>query len=199
MGSSVAVQGPAGIATLSNEDPMGHTEKLADLLSTALQKSGNEPLGVATVVQGIGPGPFTGLRVGLATAGAFALATKSQLLSVISHDAVALEHYRTKNTAGEQLTEIRVVQDAKRRELFVTTYEGLDEAGLPIRSRGPEIIPRQEFTAQETDLWPSVINAKYLLEVAELMSQSSRVFPANQALYLREPDVNLLAPKKILK
>ncbi len=68
----------------------------------------------------MGPGPFTGLRVGIAAARAFAAGRGIPVHPVASHDAVAFG--RTAPTL--------VVTDARRREVAWTTYEPGDD-GLP--------------------------------------------------------------------
>ncbi len=75
LGTSVAVVSPAGVilAENSRSDPRGHAENIGSLLQETLVEAGVEPSEITRVVMGVGPGPFTGLRVGMAAAEAFAL------------------------------------------------------------------------------------------------------------------------------
>jgi tRNA threonylcarbamoyl adenosine modification protein YeaZ len=67
---------------------------------------------LGAVVVGCGPGPFTGLRVGMATAAAYAHALDIPVYGVCSLDAIGVD------TTGEVL----VVTDARRREVYWARY-----------------------------------------------------------------------------
>src|SRR6218665_341724 len=92
--------------------------------------------GVTGVAAGMGPGPFTGLRVGIAAARAFALGVGCPVIPVLSHDAIAREWYRLGGASP-----VQIVTDARRRELAVSSYRGCDRDGLPVRTDGPELWP----------------------------------------------------------
>lgn len=206
IGSSVALRIGDKIFELESDNPMAHTEVLAGLIDEVLQKAGISAKEVEAVVQGVGPGPFTGLRVGLATAQSFAFGVGVPLLSIVSHDAAAFEAMQQETQKDGGQTPVRIIQDAKRRELFISKYSGLDEVGLPIRLSGPLIQNRsdyfqqieQEQTAdkQIEDIWPERIKAANLIRLAEIMRRDKREFADGSALYLRQPDVNLMALQK---
>ena len=90
----------------------------------------------------MGPGPFTGLRVGIAAAKAFAFGAGRPLIPVVSHDAVAFERYSAGHTGA-----LLVVTDARRRELYWTAYSGVDANGLPCGSRAPGLSRPDELPA----------------------------------------------------
>jgi len=69
----------------SHDDPLAHGEVLPRLVADALKVSNS----VGEVVVGMGPGPFTGLRSGIAFAESFALARAIKVLGVCSLDAIA--------------------------------------------------------------------------------------------------------------
>ncbi|MFC7765896.1 tRNA (adenosine(37)-N6)-threonylcarbamoyltransferase complex dimerization subunit type 1 TsaB [Leucobacter soli] len=137
------------------------------------------------MVVGIGPGPFTGLRVGIAAAHAFAAGRGVPLLPLQGHEAVALAVLE----AGAAAPGLRVVQDAKRRELFVTEYAGLDWAGIPVRTVDPHLAAREGFAARPGDVWPERIPAAGLVRLAARRLAAGRGFESDRALYLRTPDV----------
>ena len=146
------------------------------------------------VVAGMGPGPFTGLRVGIAAARAFAFGAGKPLVPVISHDAIAFG-------ATEP---VLVVTDARRREVFFSTYSGTDDTGLPIRLTGPALAPAAELENHVSGyasfglLDGGQVSAGALGMVAELMYAHGRPFAADTAVYLRSPDVTLSAgPKRV--
>ena len=100
---------------------MGARDVLAGIGPAGIGPAGVGPAGVAAVVAGTGPGPFTGLRVALVTAAAFADAWGVPAYGVCSLDGVG---------AGARI----VVMDARRREVYWARY---DEQG--VRVDGPHV------------------------------------------------------------
>jgi len=115
------------LAERTVDDPFGHAEHLMPLTEAALAEAGRELREVEAVVVGIGPGPFTGLRVGMATAEALGDALDVPVHGVPSHDAMA----RRAASGGEFL----VVTDARRREVYLSAYEE-----SVVRRVGPVVI-----------------------------------------------------------
>lgn len=138
IGSAVAVVDPDTEEVLGqaqSETSRGHAEVIGTLIQQALEQAGLTAADITVVAAGMGPGPFTGLRIGIAAARAFAIGRGIPVVPVASHDAAALEIL-------EQDPEARVVitTDARRRENAVSTYEGLS-VGLPNRTEGPTLVP----------------------------------------------------------
>lgn len=184
IGTSVALGTQARIYEVSSDDPMRHAEVIGTLIARVLENAGVSAAEVTGVVAGIGPGPFTGLRVGIAAAHAFATGCQVPLLPLHGHDAVAL-------AAAEQgaTTAVRVVQDARRKELFVTEYLGLDWAGIPQQSSAARLVARADHEPIAGELWPERIPAAGLVQIAVRRLASGQPFESDQALYLRAPDV----------
>jgi tRNA threonylcarbamoyl adenosine modification protein YeaZ len=121
---------PAGILVLAERtvtNAFGHAEHLMPLVTAALADAGHGIGDVEGVAVGIGPGPFTGLRVGMATAAALGDARDIPVHGVPSHDAVA----RAVCDRGDFL----IVTDARRKETYVTAYAA---SGTP--AHGPDIV-----------------------------------------------------------
>lgn len=193
IGTSAALAADGRVHELSSDDPRGHAEAIGGLLARLFAETGIAPERVAGVVAGVGPGPFTGLRVGIAAAHAFALGRGAPLLPLQGHEAVALE--ALERGAAPR---VRVVQDARRRELFVTEYEGLDGAGIPVRAAGPALATRAGFASAPDDLWPERIPAGALARLAARRLAAGRDFEPDRAVYLRAPDVAKVgAPKRV--
>ena len=93
-------------------DARAHAEQLTPNVLAALADAGIAVTDLTTVVVGCGPGPFTGLRVGMATAAAYGQALGIPVYGVCSLDAIGVD------TAGEVL----VVTDARRREVYWARY-----------------------------------------------------------------------------
>lgn len=193
LGTSVALGAAGRVIEASSDNPLRHAEVIGELLERVFAESGLAPDRVTGVVSGIGPGPFTGLRVGMAAAHAFAAARSVPLLPLQGHEAVALE--ALEDGSGH---DVRVVQDARRRELFVTGFSGLDPAGIPRLVDPAHLRRRADFEEGAHDVWPERIPAAGLARLAARRLAAGRGFEEPGALYLRDPDVKKPgAPKRV--
>jgi len=95
-------------------DARAHGELLAPEIDEALRAGGIHPKELAAIVAGVGPGPFTGLRVGLVTAAALGQALAIPTYGVCSLDAIGF------GAAGAG--PILVATDARRREVYWAIY-----------------------------------------------------------------------------
>lgn len=209
LGSAVAVVEADGVvrSQVDSPDPRGHAEVIGALIEQALAEASVTPSDISHVAAGMGPGPFTGLRVGIAAARTFALGCGATVVPVVSHDAVALELLlHDALTGGVDETADRpfaVVTDARRREFAFTVYRSFDDDGLPVREASPALTPRDELDAllergaiarRDADRIPAGLLG---LVAARALAAGREVGPAD-ALYLRSPDVTMPgAPKKV--
>lgn len=194
LGTSVALGVHGTIYEAVSDDPLRHAEAIGGLIARVFAMSSATPEMVRGVVVGVGPGPFTGLRVGIAAAHAFARGRDLPTLPLQGHEAVALSMLEA-GAPGP----LRVVQDARRRELFITDYAGLDRAGIPVVHAGPYLMSRVDHTAAPGEVWPERIPAARLVQLAARRLAAGREFEPDRAVYLREPDVKLpSAPKRVV-
>ena len=198
-GTSVAVvdRDRGTIVELAEADTRRHAEVIGSLISLALTESGVAIAQLSGVAVGMGPGPFTGLRVGIAAAQAFALGAGKPVVRVVSHDAVAWGHYAAGNSGP-----LLVVTDARRREVYWSTYSGADAHGLPVRSGGPGLSSPAGLDAADFDghvrLDAAEVSAASVGLLAEGLFAHKRAFAGPEALYLRAPDVTISAgPKRV--
>ena len=200
-GTSVAVVDLARgvIAEHATDDTMRHAEVVGRLIADCLSDAAVPISGLSAVVGGMGPGPFTGLRVGIAAARVFALGAGVPFMPVVSHDALAFGRYQAGH-AGPLV----VVTDARRREVNWSVYSGADAVGLPIRVDGPGVtkpalLLGPDWAHADVARFDAVaVSAGALGQVAELMWAHQRPFAADEALYLRSPDVTLSnGPKRV--
>lgn len=104
------------LAVAGHVDARAHNEVLTPLILESLESAGISRADVSAVVVGCGPGPFTGLRVGMATAASFADAWGVPVHGPCSLDALA--HPGGEPMAGDVLC----VTDARRREVYAAAY-----------------------------------------------------------------------------
>jgi tRNA threonylcarbamoyl adenosine modification protein YeaZ len=194
-GTSVAVvDGDRVLSEATDANTRGHAEHIGTLIQTALAEANAAPRDITGVVSGMGPGPFTGLRVGIAAARAFAAGRGIPVHPVASHDAVAF---------GRSLPTL-VVTDARRREVAWTTYNKIGPSGVPVLLSGPHLAHPEDLEtavdgyAKFDRIDASTISAASLGLVAELLLTAGRTTGPDQPLYLRAPDVTMPgAPKRV--
>ena len=195
---SVALRGNGIRVGASVVDARRHTEHLAPLIEQCLADAGVAPADVTDVVVGNGPGPFTGLRVGIVTGLVFAHARGIPVHGVCSLDAVAHE-------AAPLVPEgeLVVATDARRKEVYWGRYAvkggltsrltdpAVDRPGdlpeslrrRPTAGRGPVLYP---------ELFPAPVavldaSADALATVAIARLEAGDELPV-EPLYLRRPD-----------
>ena len=116
--------GLRGVAERRTVDPRAHGERLAPEIAAVLSDAGARPGDLGAIVAGLGPGPFTGLRVGLATA-----ASMGQALGIPTYGVCSLDGIGRAAGRGRVI----VATDARRREVYFATYvDG-------VRVFGPEV------------------------------------------------------------
>jgi tRNA threonylcarbamoyladenosine biosynthesis protein TsaB len=189
---TVAVaDGERVLAESTTVDARRHGELLAPAIEAVLRDAGVDRRDITRIGVGVGPGPFTGLRVGLVTARTLGAVLGVEVLGVCSLDVLAL---------GAGLTgDYRVVTDARRREVHWAAYDASDPA-RPVRTAGPYVatpadaaypgpavgagahLYLDDFPGHRQPLLPSA---------ADLARWVARGLPtmAPEPLYLRRPDV----------
>ena len=113
------------------------------------------------VVVGVGPGPFTGLRVGITFARSFAMARGIPVIGVCSLDAIAIDK-----------PEYTVALDARRKEIYWASYKN------GVRIAGPAVNKPAEVADFIFDLYPD-------MQKLVVLSHSQN---ETEPMYLRRPD-----------
>lgn len=128
--AGVARRDASGVEVLAEHvtlDARAHAEQLTPNVLGAMTDAGVAMSQLTAVVVGCGPGPFTGLRVGMATAAAYGHALGVPVYGVCSLDAIGID------TDGDVL----VVTDARRREVYWARYvDGVRTAGPAVCAPG---------------------------------------------------------------
>jgi tRNA threonylcarbamoyl adenosine modification protein YeaZ len=134
-----------------------HGNAVADLVKQALAAGVNPD----RVVVGMGPGPFTGLRVGISFARAFAAARNIEVVGICSLDAIVVD-----------LDEYTVAIDARRKEIYWATYKSGN------RIKGPAVNFPADVDGYIIDRYPDITR------MVELSADQNYAEP----FYLRRPD-----------
>jgi len=129
--TAVAVGDDHEVVEVLADDRRRHTEALAPCLSALLAVRGWTLGQLDAVVVDVGPGLFTGLRVGVATAKGLNLATGVGLLAVSSTDVLA----QAACDARIEGTVVAVV-DVRHAEVVAATYRCADGVATPLEAAG---------------------------------------------------------------
>ena len=179
------------------QDTRAHAEALMPSVLEACGQAGITVRDLDEIVVGMGPGPFTGLRVGVATAWTLAHAAGLVPHGVCSLDVLAVQ-------AGRPEGELLVATDARRKEVYWARYAV--GAGSVARLVGPAV-DRPADLPQEVRALPTVgrgpvlfpdlfrdgdqavldVDAGVLVEVVARRLAAGEAMPV-EALYLRRPD-----------
>ncbi|MGQ0467535.1 MAG: tRNA (adenosine(37)-N6)-threonylcarbamoyltransferase complex dimerization subunit type 1 TsaB [Sporichthyaceae bacterium] len=170
-------------------DARRHGELLATNVSAALADAGLKPGELEGIAVGVGPGPYTGLRIGLMTARAMGHALGIEVYGVCSLDALA---------AGSGLAgEFRAVTDARRKEVYWAHYLDGVRVGEPAVNLPADVawagaavgagaeLYAEHFPGRREPLYPDPAAIAALAEQG--LAVHGGALPPDP-LYLRRPD-----------
>jgi tRNA threonylcarbamoyl adenosine modification protein YeaZ len=204
---ALPADGPPETLAARAHDGRRHGELLVPAVRALCAEAGRELPEVGAVVVGAGPGPFTGLRVGIVSAAALGHALDVPVHGVCSHDALALTAAGIGEPgAPEPRTgpdNVLVVTDARRREVYWAAY---DPAAR--RLTGPAVEPPADLAARLPGLavgtvvgdpafagrlgveitGPAAPAPAALVGVAAAALRAGRAPEPVEPLYLRRPD-----------
>lgn len=198
--------GASVVAETGQVDARRHGELLLPAVDRVLAEAGVKLDAVTDVVVGVGPGPYTGLRVGLVTAATFGSALSVPVHGLCTLDALAY-------AAGREGLEgpFAVATDARRKEVYWARYEdfrtrdgelAVDRpadiadriAGLPVAGAGALLYPEAFPDARG----PEHVGAGALAALAaERLATGAALLPP-QPLYLRRPDAQVPKNYKVV-
>lgn len=151
-------------------EPMtrGHAERLVPLIGEVLAEAGAAYAELDLIAVTVGPGTFTGMRVGLAAARGIALATGRPCLGVTSFDCVLEAARAEAGAAWAEGRAVLVVLDSRRSEVFAQRFEAPD--GLP---QAPVVAPPEELAGSGHGVGLVVGNAAAAMAAAGLGSETA--------------------------
>ncbi len=173
-------------------DARAHAERITPNVLSAMADAGLQMADLDAVVVGCGPGPFTGLRVGMATAAAYGHALGIPVHVVCSLDAIGGQ------TTGDTL----VVTDARRREIYWACYrDGVRIAGPAVNAPAdvdPGVAQAVAGSPEHAALFglplcdPSYPTSIGLVAAVDWSAPPGALLP----LYLRRPDAKTVAERE---
>lgn len=190
--------GTSVVASFESTESMRHGEMLAPGIAQVLTDAGATAADLTGVAVGVGPGPFTGLRVGLVTARTLALVRGLPVHGVCSLDILAAEAI----DAG--LDEFAVATDARRKEVYLATYAG------GRRVSGPEVVKPADAARTSTvvgrggllypEAFPSATGPEHpsARVLCDVVVDRRFAIVGPEPMYLRRPDaVEPGKPKRV--
>ncbi|KND34765.1 MULTISPECIES: tRNA (adenosine(37)-N6)-threonylcarbamoyltransferase complex dimerization subunit type 1 TsaB [Streptomyces] len=195
------------VAASSQVDARRHGELLLPAVDRVLAEAGTRLDAVTGIVVGIGPGPYTGLRVGLMTADTFGLALGVPVHGLCTLDGLAYAAGAEGTVEGPFV----VATDARRKEVYWaryadartrTTEPAVDRpadiagtvAGLPAVGAGAVLYPDTFPDARG----PEHVSAAALAALAAERLAAGGELEAPRPLYLRRPDAQVPKNYKVV-
>ena len=181
---SVAVYDDSTDTVLASQEqvgPMQHGELLMPTIVACLSEAGIVRQDLTAVVVGVGPGPYTGLRVGVVTARTLGLALEIPVYGVCSLDAIG----------AFEKGKVVVSTDARRKELFWASYDDGVRVDGPFVTRPAELPDGAMVVGLPgIPVYPSAVSLARVVagELAEIVDAEPN--------YLRRPDAVTPGPPK---
>jgi tRNA threonylcarbamoyladenosine biosynthesis protein TsaB len=193
------------VATFTEVGGLRHGELLAPGIAAVLDRAGATRRDVTAVAVGVGPGPFTGLRVGLVTARTLALALGVPVHGVCTLDVLAAEALDLGLADDEVGGGLVVATDARRKEVYLASYDGQGR-----RLHGPSVSRPADVATDRPaagagallypDAFPHPVGPTHpdAGVLAVLVAEGRVDLLEPDPLYLRRPDVAApVAPKPV--
>lgn len=215
LASVAIVESGRNLAQVSDPNPRRQAEGLGDLFAASLSRAGLygpvKEMGIHQIIVGTGPGPYTGLRAGLAFAAALGAGLGVEVLGVSSQEILGLAATKRTGEGNSESATALVMTDARRREVYYSVWERAK--GAPKLLAGPAVGDLQTALDQANDADVTFagpvpehlvgglteagaqlvdLDVSLLAEIVSLRkADSSDTQFSLEPQYLRRPDVNV--------
>lgn len=187
------------VAELEAERAMKHGEQLAPLIDAVLRQVGVVRQDLTAIGVGVGPGPFTGLRVGLVTARTLGFVLEIPVYGVCTLDVLAVEAVDT----GAVDRDFVVATDARRKEVYLASYDA-DGVRLdgPVVDKPADLATEAPVVGEGAVLYPDSFplavgpqrpGAGWL---ARVVAEERAELLDPEPMYLRRPDAEVSRSRK---
>ena len=187
------------VAELEAERAMKHGEQLAPLIDAVLRQVGVVRQDLTAIGVGVGPGPFTGLRVGLVTARTLGFVLEIPVYGVCTLDVLAVEAVDTAAVDRDFV----VATDARRKEVYLASYDA-DGVRLdgPVVDKPADLATEAPVVGEGAVLYPEAFplavgpqrpSAGWL---ARVVAEERAELLDPEPMYLRRPDAEVSRSRK---
>lgn len=190
--SAAAAQNGKVLHEMRGDASVRPSDELVPMLEKLLKKTRWKPGALDALAVCVGPGSFTGIRVGVATAKMLGLVWKKKIAAVSSLEAAAY--------ASDRGGKIAVALDARRGNIYAAVYE--KNGGSLRASTGPVLTTAQEFlekTGSEAAMQgPGAVTAANVAKAAFAHAKHGKLLTAEklEPLYLQPKDCNVTQKKR---
>lgn len=188
------------VATFASGESMRHGEMLAPGIADVLAQAGAATRDLTALAVGVGPGPFTGLRVGLVTARTMAHTLGIPVYGVCTLDVLATEAVDTGAVDGAFL----VATDARRKEVYLASYDATGRLEGPVVARPADVATDGPVVGRGAVLYPEAFPHAVGPEqpsaavLCRVVVEERHELLDPEPLYLRRPDaMEPRAPKRV--
>lgn len=184
------------VAEWASDEAMRHGEMLAPGIAAVLAEADATSRDVTAIAVGAGPGPFTGLRVGLVTARTYAFALDVPVYAVCTLDVLAAE------AVDAGLSDFAVATDARRKEVYLAHYSGGTRLDEPVVAKPVDVATTAPVVGRGAVLYPDAFPQAVPPELpraavlADVVVNERFELLDPEPLYLRRPDTMAPRPPK---
>lgn len=184
------------VAEWDSDEGMRHGEMLAPGIERVLARAGATTRDVTAIAVGAGPGPFTGLRVGLVTARTYGFALEIPVYAVCTLDVLAAA------AVDAGLRDFAVATDARRKEVYLARYADGQRVDDPVVARPVDVATEEPVVGRGARLYPEAFphpagpELPRAAVLADVVANERYELLDPEPLYLRRPDVMEPRPPK---